>query len=228
MLNRYYQDSGKKKPPKKVDEVVNQLLIPPIEISSSRITSIPDEPNGSISNTTTNTKMGCLDTLARMEESSDDNILEGWGNSQPALVACSSRQNRLDGPSRSKRLSKNLMSVPKRPRGEYRHPVINAFKKSIITSPDNKTDAFVSKLSNKVRFDGGRQPKQRTKTEKENYEKRHGGSRFRTRDSSPNAVIETYSSSEKKSNRNQTEISRSQNQSRNTLTNVLHISDDSE
>ena len=222
----------KKKPPKKVDEVVDQLVIPPIEKPPIEIPSpelpeiIPDEPTASKSNSKQNTKMGCLETLEKMEESSDD-ILEGWGssqNSQPELFASSSRTNRLDGPSRSKRLSKDLQSAPKRPRS---HPVFDAFQKSIISPDKNsyKSDAFVSKISNKVRFDGGRNPRQRTRKEKENYERRHGPSAFRTRDSSPNAVIEIYSSTEKKSNRNHIE-KRTESRSRNT--NVLQLSSDSE
>ena len=212
----------KKKPQKKVEDVVDQLVIPPIEIPSPDIQEIiPDEPTASKSNSKSNVKMGCLETLEKMEESSDD-ILQGWGseNSQPELFASSSRTNRLDGPSRSKRLSKDLQSAPKRPRS---HPV-DPFRKSIISPDKNpyKTDAFVSKISNKVRFDGGRHPKQRTRTEKENYERRHSASTFRTRDSSPNAIIEIHSSMEKKSNRNQTEQSRSRN------TNVLQLSSDSE
>ena len=213
----------KKKPPKKVDDVVDQLVIPPIEIPSPEIQEIiPVEPTASKSNLKQNKKMGCLETLEKMEESSDDNILQGWENSQPGTVASSSRTNRLDGPSRSKRLSKNLQSAPKKPREE--NPFVDPFRKSII-SPDKtsyKSDAFVSKLSNKVRFDGGRHPKQRTRTEKENYERRHSASTFRTRDSSPDAVIEIHSLTEKKSNRNQTEKSRNRN------TNVLQLSSDSE
>lgn len=213
----------KKKPQKKVEDVVcDQLVIPSIKIPSPDIQEIiPDEPTASKSNSKPNKKMGCLETIEKMEESSDD-ILQGWGseNSQPELFASSSRTNRLDGPSRSKRLSKDLQSAPKRPRS---HPV-DPFRKSIISPDKNsyKTDAFVSKISNKVRFDGGRHPKQRTRTEKENYERRHGASTFRTRDSSPNAIIEIHSSTEKKSNRNQTEQSRSRN------TNVLQLSSDSE
>ena len=207
----------KKKPPKKVDEIVDQLVIPPIETPPIEI--FPDEPTASKSNSKQNTKMGCLETLEKMEESSDD-ILEGWGsqNSPPALFASSSHTNRLDGPSRSKRLSRDLQSAPKRSRS---HPVFDAFQKSIISPNKNSSDAFVSKISNKVRFDGGRNPRQRTRKEKENYELRHGASAIRSRDSSPNAVIEIYSSTEKKSNRNHIE-------KRGRTTNVLQLSSDSE
>ena len=178
------------------------------------------------SNKRQNPKMGCLDTLAKMEESSDDNILQGWGsseNSRSGCVASSSRTARLDGPNRSKRLSKDLQSQSKRPRGDRPHPVYDAFQKS-IRSPDNnlnKGGAFVSTISNKIRFDGGRHPKQRSRTEKENYEKRFGSNAFRTRDSSPNAVIEIFSSTEK-------QPKTFNEKSRNRRQNVLQLSSDSD
>ena len=234
----------KKKPPKKTDEekklpkktgedmeVDIQGLFPEIqtkpltkpveEFIENMPTKVPSE-----SNKRENSKMGCLDTLAQMEESSDDNILQGWlssENSQSGFVASSSRIARLDGPNRSKRLSKDLQSQSKRPRGDKPHPVYDAFRKS-IRSPDktsNKGGAFVSTISNKIRFDGGRHPKQRTRTEKENYEKRFGSNAFRTRDSSPNAIIEIFSSTEKKS-KTMSENSRSSRQ------NVLQLSSDSD
>ena len=147
-----------------------------------------------------------------------------WGsseNSQSGCVASSSRTARLDGPNRSKRLSKDLQSQSKRPRGEKPHPVYDAFKKSIRSPDNNKGGAFVSTISNKIRFDGGRHPKQRSRTEKENYEKRFGSNAFRTRDSSPNAVIEIFSSTEK-------QPKTLNEKSRNRRQNVLQLSSDSD
>ena len=217
----------KKKQPKKADEIMDQFVIPPINPLIEP--SIPEmDPNISTAgklNTKQNTKMGCLDTLAQMEESSDDNILQGWGpeNSQSIFVAGSSRSTRLDGPSRSKRLSKDLQSTSKRPRRDKPHPVYDAFRKS-VRSPDlNKRDAFVSPFSNKVRFDGGRHPKQRSRTEKENYEKRYSANSFRTRDTSPDDIVEIFSSAEKKS-KNMTERNKSHHQKQN----VLQLSSDTE
>ena len=136
-------------------------------------------------------------------------ILQGWvaetspTSSPPSGHLETSQMYRLDGPNRSKRLPKDLQAVTKRPRRDnpsffsntktYNSPnssKYDPFLKSIRTTPDNnfnRRDPFASKNSNKVHFDGP-VPRQRTKIEKENYEKRYDTEKFKTRDSSPKPI----------------------------------------